>query len=71
MCVCVCKADKAADPAASVPAWQCALPHRCAAPVGAVLPWALPLFQPVSGNGQFACYKRVAAKLPFSHLVPV
>lgn len=54
--VCVCQADKAADPAASVSAWQCALPRRGTAPAGAVLPWALPLFQTASGNGQFAGY---------------
>lgn len=69
--MCVCQADKAADPAVSVPAWHSALPHRRSAPVAAVLPWALPLFQTASGNRQFACYKRVAAKFPFSHLVPV
>lgn len=68
---CVRQADKAADAAASVPAWQRALPRRRAAPVGTVVPWALPLFWTALGNRQFSCYKRVAAKLPFSHLVPV
>lgn len=69
--VCVCQADKAADPAASVFAWQRALPRRGTAPTATVLPWVLPLFQTASGNRQFARYKRAVAKLPFSHLEPV
>lgn len=40
-------------------------------PLSTVLCWALPPLQADLGNGQFACCKRVAAKLSFSHLVPI